>query len=159
MELSKLIQKKIFIKKIIGTDTFEYNFKKEKLEYLSKTKFLKKKIKFDAIIIVDVLHHIGIDKAWKILSQLSKSSDCIIVKDHFEYGFFSRHLLRFVDFYANYAYGVNIPDKYFDKNSWNKIFKKIKLKEKFHVSPFQQHDGIFNLILNKKHHFMSLLKK
>ena len=159
MELSKLIQKKIFIKKIIGTDTFEYNFKKEKLEYLSKKKFLKKKIKFDAIIIVDVLHHIGIDKAWKILSQLSKSSDCIIVKDHFEHGFFSRHLLRFVDFYANYAYGVNIPDKYFDKNSWNKIFKKIKLKEKFHVSPFQQHDGIFNLILNKKHHFMSLLKK
>ena len=108
---------------------------------------------------MDVLHHIGIDKAWKILSQLSKSSDCIIVKDHFEHGFFSRHLLRFVDFYANYAYGVNITDKYFDKNSWNKIFKKIKLKEKFHVSPFQQHDGIFNLILNKKHHFMSLLKK
>ena len=27
MELSKRIQKKIFIKKIIGTDTFEYNFK------------------------------------------------------------------------------------------------------------------------------------
>jgi len=45
MELSKRMQKKIFIKKIIGTDTFEYNFKKEKLEYLSKTKFLKKKNK------------------------------------------------------------------------------------------------------------------
>ena len=28
MELSKRMQKKIFIKKIIGTDTFEYNFKK-----------------------------------------------------------------------------------------------------------------------------------
>jgi len=53
----------------------------------------------------------------------------IIVKDHFEYGFFSRHLLRFVDFYANYAYGVNIPKRYFDKSLWARVVKKSQLKE------------------------------
>jgi len=159
MELSKKIQRKKFIKKIVGTDTFEHNYKKGKLEYLSKKKFLKRNLKFDVVIIVDVLHHIGIEKSWKVLNELSNITDFIIIKDHFEHGFFSRHLLRFVDFYANYAYDVNIPNKYFKNNSWKKNLKKINLIEKSHIYPFQQHDGVFNIILNKKHHFISLLKK
>ncbi len=37
---------------------------------------------------MDVLHHIGIDDAYKILKKLSKISKHIIIKDHFENGFF-----------------------------------------------------------------------
>ena len=73
--------------------------------------------------------------------------------------FFSRQLLRFVDFYANFAYGVTIPKKYFDINSWKKTVKKTQLKENYFENNFQQHVGLFNLILNKKHHFISVLKK
>ena len=100
----------------------------------------------------------GVDDSYKILKKLSKISKYMIIKDHIEYGFFSRHLLRFVDFYANYAYGVNIPKKYFDYKSWNKTVKKSALKEVKLIKNFQQHDGLFNLILNKKHHFISILK-
>jgi len=159
MEISKKLQKHSFVKKIIGTDTFDFKFKTKKMRYIQSTKFFESKNnKFDLIIAVDVLHHIGIDDAHKILKKLSKISKHIIIKDHFEHGFFSRHLLRFVDFYANYAYGVNIPDKYFDYRSWNKTVKKSSLKEIKFIKKFQQHDGLFNLILNKKHHFVSLLK-
>ena len=73
--------------------------------------------------------------------------------------FFTRQLLRFVDFYANYAYGVKIPNKYFNKYSWDMTLRKAKLKQIRHINNFQQHDGLYNIILNKKHHFISLLKK
>ena len=57
----------------------------------------------------------GINNSHIVLQKLSKSSKTIIIKDHFEHGFFSRQLLRFVDFYANYGYGVDVPKKYFNK--------------------------------------------
>ena len=160
MEISKKLEKKSFVKKIIGTDVFDFKFKTKKMQYIRSTKVFKKnsKYKFDIVIAIDVLHHIGVINSQKILTKLSKSSKYIIVKDHFEYGFFSRHLLRFVDFYANYAYGVNIPKRYFDKDLWSRIVKKSQLKEILRINNFQQHDGIFNLILNKKHHFISVLK-
>ena len=160
MEISKKLEKKSFVKKIIGTDVFNFKFKTKKMQYMQSAKVFKKnsRYKFDIVIAIDVLHHIGVIDSQKILIKLSKSSKYIIVKDHFEYSFFSRHLLRFVDFYANYAYGVNIPKRYFDKSLWARVVKKSQLKEILRINNFQQHDGLFNLILNKKHHFISVLK-
>lgn len=160
MEISKKLKKYSFVRKIVGIDTFHFKLKKKKMRYMQSDIFFKSnKIKFDLVIAVDVLHHIGIDQAPKILQKLSKVSNNVIIKDHFEHGFLSRHLLRFVDFYANYAYGVNIPKKYFDYLSWDLVVKKSSLKQVKLIKNFQQHDGLFNLILNKKHHFISILKK
>ncbi len=158
MEISKKLQHNKYISKIIGTDVFKYNYKKGKLSYISQNVFSKKKVKVDLIIIVDVLHHIGVEKCHLVLNKLSKVSKKIIIKDHFEYSYFSRQLLRFVDFYANYAYGVKIPNKYFDQKSWQDQIKKSKFKEKKIFKNFQQHDGIFNFILDKKYHFISVLE-
>jgi len=160
MEISKKIQNKKFIKKIIGLDIFDANYKYKKLHYYNyKNLDNLKKFKSDVVILIDVLHHMGVDKSHIVLKKLSKNTDTLIIKDHFEHGFFSRQLLRFVDFYANFAYGVTIPKKYFDIISWKKTVKKTKLKENYFENNFQQHVGLFNLILNKKHHFISVLKK
>ncbi len=160
MEISKKIQNKKFIKKIIGLDIFDANYKYKKLHYHNyKNLDNLKKFKSDVVILIDVLHHMGVDKSHIVLKKLSKNTNTLIIKDHFEHGFFSRQLLRFVDFYANFAYGVTIPKKYFDIISWKKTVKKTKLKENYFENNFQQHVGLFNLILNKKHHFISVLKK
>ena len=160
MEISKKIQHKKFIKKIIGLDVFDGNYKYKKLQYFKYKNFSNlKKFKSDVVILVDVLHHMGVDKSYLVLKKLSQNSNAIIIKDHFEHGFFSRQLLRFVDFYANFAYGVTIPKKYFDIISWKKTVKKTKLKENYFEKNFQQHIGLFNFILNKKHHFISVLKR
>ncbi len=159
MEISKKLEKLSYVKQITGVDTFASKFKTKKLKYVQYDDFFKNnKKKFDLVIIVDVLHHIGVDDSYKVLKKLSKVSKNIIIKDHFEHGFFSRQLLRFVDFYANYAYDVNIPKKYYDYNSWKKTIKKSYLKEVKIINSFQQHDGLFNFILNKKHHFVSHLR-
>ena len=160
MEISKKLEKLSFVENIVGVDTFESKFRTKKMQYIQYDEFFNKnKKKFDMIIAVDVLHHIGISRAFKTLKKLSKFSKNIIIKDHFEFGFFSRQLLRFVDFYANYAYDVNIPKEYFDYVSWKKTIKKSRLKEVELIKSFQQHDGVFNIILNKRHHFVSHLKK
>ena len=159
MEISKKLVKLSYVKQIIGVDTYPSKFKTKKMKYIQYDTFFKKnKTTFDIVIAVDVLHHIGVDESYKVLKKLSKISKNIIVKDHFEHGYLSRQLLRFVDFYANYAYDVNIPKKYFNYKSWNKIIKKSFLKEIKIIKNFQQHDGLFNLLLNKKHHFVSHLK-
>ncbi len=160
MEISKKLEKLPFVENIVGVDTFVSKFKTKKMQYIQFDEFFNKnKKKFDIIIVVDVLHHIGIERSFKTLKKLSKISKNIIIKDHFEFGFFSRQLLRFVDFYANYAYDVNIPKEYFNYVSWKRTIKKSHLKEVELIKSFQQHDGVFNIILNKRHHFVSHLKK
>ena len=160
MEISKKIQHNKFIKKISGVDIFNSKFKYKKLEYYQYKKIKDlKKFKCDVMLLVDVLHHIGVNESFKLLKELSKYSKIIIIKDHFEHGQISRQLLRFVDFYANYAYGVVIPKIYYSEKSWTKTIKMSKLKQLYFEKNFQQHDGLFNLILNKKHHFISVLKK
>ena len=160
MEISKKIQHNKFIKKIIGLDIFKSNYRYKKLQYHNyKNLNDLNNFKSDIVILVDVLHYIGVDKSHLVLKKLSKSSKTLIVKDHFEHGYFSRQLLRFIDFYANYAYGVIIPKKYFDYKSWKKTVKKSSLTENYFEKNFQQHDGLFNLILNKRHHFISVLKR
>ena len=160
MEISKKIQHNKFIKKISGVDIFNSKFKYKKLEYFQYKKIKDlKNFKCDVMLLVDVLHHIGVNESFKLLKELSKYSKIIIIKDHFEHGQISRQLLRFVDFYANYAYGVVIPKIYYSEKSWAKTIKMSKLKQLYFEKNFQQHDGLFNLILNKKHHFISVLKK
>jgi len=160
MEVFKKIQNNIFIKEIIGLDIFSYNYKYKKLKYV-QYKNLKQieNFKADIVLVVDVLHHIGVDNAFKVLKKLAKISNTLIIKDHFEYSFFSRQLLRFVDFYANYSYGVTIPKEYFTLSKWQKTIKKSSLFEVYFDNGFQQHDGIFNVLLNKKYHFFSPKKK
>ena len=111
MEISKKLETKNYIKSIVGSDIFKHSFKSKKLTYINNERLFKENEKFDVIFMVDVLHHVGVSDAYKVLNKLSKLSKIIIIKDHFEHGFVSRQLLRFVDFYANYGYGVNVPKK------------------------------------------------
>ena len=46
--------------------------------------------KFDIALLLDVLHHIKEEEQIKVLKDISNASKFIIVKDHFEYSFFSR---------------------------------------------------------------------
>ena len=158
MEISKKLKDKIYVKQIVGSDIFKHRYKSNRIVYIDNDELFKKKEKFDIIFIVDVLHHVGVEDAHKIIRKLFKLSNNIIIKDHFEHSYLSRQLLRLVDFYANYGYGVNIPKKYFDKTSWKKTLIKSNCREIFHSKNFQQHDGLFNFILNKKHHFVSVIK-
>jgi hypothetical protein len=116
--------------------------------------------KYDISICADVLHHVGVDnKAGikKILIFLKNKSKSILIKDHYEYSAFSRQLLRFMDFVGNYYNGVNVPKKYFTKNSIANILKKSNLKLNKEINDYQYYSKMFLFFSNPKLHFIKIL--
>ena len=128
----------------------------------SGLKYLWDKKEFDFVIISDVLHHIGIEKKNEIrnlLNKLSQSCNFVLIKDHFEYGPFSRAILRFMDFIGNYKDDVSIPKIYFNEKELNSLMDEIKLikvKELKNISLYRKIFFPFNL---KKFQFIHLYKR
>ena len=88
----------------------------------------KNNLKYDFCMISDTLHHIGIDnKVYikQLLLDLKKKSEHIIIKDHFEYNYFSRQCLRMMDFVGNYSSGVNVPKRYYNEEIFQNLMKEI----------------------------------
>ena len=70
MNVSKKLNKYSFIKQIVGIDTFYYKFQSKKMQYVQSNKFFNSNnTKFDLVIAIDVLHHIGIDQAPAALAK------------------------------------------------------------------------------------------
>lgn len=112
---------------------------------------------FDVAITVDVLHHIGVEDTISYLRELARVSKYVIVKDHFEYGPVTRQLLRLADWYGNYAYGVNVPDRYYDPPFWKDVVRASGLRELSLTCPVRIHRGLFGIILPARCHYVSVL--
>ncbi len=85
-------------------------------------------IKFNFCLIVDVLHHIRLEKEKKIFNivkKLKKKSKFLIIKDHFKYGFFSNLALIIMDFVGNYGDNVKIPKTYFSVSKFENFLSKL----------------------------------
>jgi SAM-dependent methyltransferase len=76
---------------------------------------------FDVGIFVDVLHHVPEESRVQLLRESLRTCKLVIVKDHFESSFWSRQVLRAMDFVGNYAYGVSVPKRYFTKESFARL--------------------------------------
>jgi 2-polyprenyl-3-methyl-5-hydroxy-6-metoxy-1,4-benzoquinol methylase len=136
------------------------NEKNNKIKFFKIDEIRTMKRKYDISICADVLHHVGVDnKAGikKILIFLKNKSKSILIKDHYEYSAFSRQLLRFMDFVGNYYNGVNVPKKYFTKNSIAKILKKSNLKLNKEINDYQYYSKMFLFFSNPKLHFIKIL--
>ena len=90
--------------------------------------------------------------------MLKKICKFIIIKDHFQYGFFSNLILVLMDFFGNYFDGVKIPNLYFDKESYKKFLKKIPLKEIRSINNKKYYKWYWLYINNKKLQFVSIVK-
>lgn len=85
---------------------------------------------FDIGFFSDVLHHIPDESIVDVLKEASRVCQTVIIKDHFERGFFSRHALRAMDFLGNYGYGIKIPKKYFREDQLKSICDSSNLEIK-----------------------------
>jgi hypothetical protein len=162
MSFSIFLIKKKLVHKAICADNYELQdaIIKKNYQYvnISKNKIIFKKKKFDVTIIIDVLHHVGINKCYKELKKICNISKYVIVKDHFEYSYISRQILRLGDWFGNFGTDVNIPQKYFTEFKWQQLIKKLKLNQIKIIRNVNQHKGLFSLILKPKHQFMAVIK-
>lgn len=114
---------------------------------------------FDVALLSDVLHHAKGDMT-PLLNEVLRVANTVIVKDHFEFGFTSRQLLRLMDFIGNWGYNVNVPKKYFTKSSFLHLCtesgaKIISLKEGIEL---YNHLPIIKFITQPKWQFIAIIK-
>lgn len=135
--------------------------KNSSLEFRNISYLSQKNKKYDFCIVADTLHHIGVEnqiQIRKILTKLKHKSKIIIIKDHFEYNFYSRQILRFMDFIGNYYNNVNVPKKYFKKQVFDRLLKTLNLKIISKILNVKYYSNLFIFFSNPKLHFIYVIK-
>jgi SAM-dependent methyltransferase len=113
---------------------------------------------FDVTLFSDVLHH-DFDNIKSLLMEAKRVSNIILIKDHFEYGLWSRRILQVADFIGNYGYGVSIPKHYFSKQSFSDLLDECKMKEIRRICPIQlyKNSALIKLLFKSKYQFLSII--
>ena len=131
------------------------------IEFKNISYLNKKKRKYDFCIVADTLHHIGVQndiQIAKILIKLKSQSRIIIIKDHFEYNYFSRQILRFMDFIGNYYNNVSIPKKYFRQKEFDRFLKRLNFKILSKVVNVKYYSNFFIFFSNPRLHFIYIIR-
>lgn len=115
--------------------------------------------RYNVAIIVDALHHADESQHVRILESVALVADFVIVKDHFEYGPISRQLLRLADAYGNFAFGVNVPARYFTQKRWADTVNRAGLTQTVLKIGVPIHQGLFRFVIRPKFHFIAILQK
>jgi SAM-dependent methyltransferase len=114
--------------------------------------------KFDVVLFSDVLHHDSVNIK-TLLMEAKRVSEIILIKDHFEYGLWSRSILQLADIIGNYGYGVAIPERYFSKQSFMSLLAECNLSEIEQICPLQLYINSFaiRLFVKDKYQFISII--
>jgi hypothetical protein len=165
--LIKMIVNNLCISRYIKAECFDF-YTSNQIQILNKEKniifrnlsTIKKNKQYDFAIIIDVLHHIGIDnskKIIKLIKNLKKKAKFLIIKDHFEWSSFSRLCLRFMDFIGNYHNNINIPKEYYSKEQFENLLKDNNLFVKKRITNVRYHSRIFFFLSNPRFHFIYII--
>ena len=116
---------------------------------------------FDVLILSDVLHHVPDTLRVELLKSAARVAKYVVIKDHFEYGWFSRQTLRAMDWVGNYSYGITIPERYFDNQSFSQLLCSARMHaEKINIGlDLYNHLPLVRSILNRKWHFFAICRK
>jgi hypothetical protein len=68
----------------------------------------------DVGLLTDVLNKLAVDRQIDLLREAARVCKVVIVKDHLEYGLFSRLALMAIDFISSYGLRVRVPRRYFN---------------------------------------------
>ena len=137
-------------------------FKNRSINFYNIGSIQKNKKRYDFCMINDVIHHIGIEKEEviiKILNSLINISKIVFIKDHFQQGFLSNNIIRFMDFLGNYFNNVNTPDKYYTKRSFKKLLKKMKIITIEKILSIKLYPSFLFFMSNPDLNFYYLIKK
>lgn len=67
---------------------------------------------YDVGLLTDVLNKLATDRQIDLLKEAARVCKVVIVKDHLEYGLFSRLVLMAIDFIESYGLRVRVPRRY-----------------------------------------------
>lgn len=113
---------------------------------------------FDAVIMVDVLHHASNQHA--LLAEAGRvARRVVVIKDHSADGFLAVPTLRFMDWVGNARHGVALPYTYWRSDRWRRAFETHGLR----VAQMRDRLGLYpwpaSLFFERHLHFIALLEK
>jgi len=114
---------------------------------------------YDFVLLCDVLHH-SLNPA-QLLRECARVGQKILVKDHYQYGFFSNLILKWMDRFGNQAYGVHIPGRYFSVESFAALCRESGLKITRQQTGIQLygHLPVLSALLRPNWQFWAVLEK
>jgi hypothetical protein len=116
---------------------------------------------FDVVMFSDVLHHVPPALRTDLLASAGRAGRFVVVKDHFEYGWWSRQSLRAMDWVGNAGYGVSIPERYFDQALWAQQCEDAGLQiDQLNVGlRLYEHLPLLQRVLSPKWQFMAVCRE
>jgi SAM-dependent methyltransferase len=112
---------------------------------------------FDAVMMVDVLHHARAQDA--LLQEMARvTRGVVLIKDHLVQGWFAHPTLRFMDWVGNVRHGVALPYSYWTRTRWDDAFAAARLR----VTHWRDALGLYpfpaSLLFDRHLHFVSVLE-
>jgi ubiquinone/menaquinone biosynthesis C-methylase UbiE len=112
---------------------------------------------FDVVRFIDVLHHTNDPRV--LLKEAHRvTKRYILIKDHNADGFLAKYTLKFMDYIGNAHHGVILPFNYWNDNQWRQTFLDLSLVETKRFNTLNLYAHPFNLIFDRKLHFITLLE-
>lgn len=115
----------------------------------------------DVALFCDVLHHMPDLLPVQMMKEAGRVARHVVIKDHFEYGLWSRTWLRAMDFVGNWAYGVSVPRRYFDQAGFEKAVADAGLRiESMRIGvDLYSHLPLVRNVLRKHWQFIAVLSR
>lgn len=113
---------------------------------------------FDAVTVVDVLHHC-VDPPATLRECARVARRWVIVKDHVADNGMQHALLRFMDWVGNRAHGVVLPYNYLSTTDWQAALEHAGLQSQRRIDSLGLYPQPFSLLFDGKLHFVGLFGK
>ena len=94
-----------------------------------------------------------------ILNDLTRVSKIVFIKDHFQQGYISNNVIRFMDFLGNYFNDVNTPQKYYNKKTFRSLLSKMKVTVLEKILSVKLYPPFLLFMSNPDFNFVCLFKK
>ena len=120
------------------------------------------KTNYDFCLLSDVLHHIGVEKVSELknlINNLQNKAKFVLIKDHYQYGYFSNYTLRVMDFLGNYFNNVKTPHTYFTKKSFKYLLQLTNSTIVEEILNIKLYQSYFLFMSNPKFNFVYIIKK
>lgn len=111
---------------------------------------------FDAVMLVDVLHHT--DEPLAILREAQRvARQAVVIKDHLCEGWMARPTLRFMDRVGNRRHGVSLTYNYLTLQQWHASFAELGLSIETWHTELNLYPWPARLVFERSLHFVARL--